>query len=313
MKSSCRRSPSPRSSPLVGRAGAFALLAAANLMWSGNWILGRALRESFDPIALNFWRWLVALLVMAPFAARAAWEKRAVVRRNAGLLAFLALAGVVTFQALVYLGLESTTAINAVLINASAPVFIVICSWAVDRERAGWRQIGGMLISFLGVLVIVCQGEPARLAQLEIHRGDAWILLAMPIWGIYSVLVRRVPSELRGAALTFVLAAIGVAMLLPLYFASAPRGPLRWPSEAEAGAVLYVAIAASVLAFICWNRGVAVVGANAAGFTLPLLPAFGTVLAILLLGESFRAFHGAGFATILAGVLLATWRHREKI
>ncbi len=230
------------------------------------------------------------------------------IRRHAGLLAFLALAGVVAFQSLVYLGLESTTAINAVLINASAPVFIVICSWVVDRERAGWRQIGGMLISFLGVLVIVCQGEPARLAQLEIHRGDAWILLAMPIWGIYSVLVRRCPPELRGAALTFVLAAIGVATLLPLYFASAPRGPLRWPSETEAGAVLYVAIAASVLAFICWNRGVAVVGANAAGFTLPLLPAFGTVLAILLLGESFRGFHGAGFATILAGVLLATWR-----
>jgi drug/metabolite transporter (DMT)-like permease len=292
----------------VGRAGAFALLALANLMWSGNWVLGRALRESFDPIALNFWRWLVALLILAPFAASAAWEKRAVIWRHAGLLAFLALAGVVAFQSLVYLGLESTTAINAVLINASAPVFIVICSWVVDREKAGWRQIAGMLISFLGVLVIVCQGEPARLLQLEIHRGDALILLAMPIWGIYSVLVRRCPPELRGAALTFVLAAIGVAILVPLYFASAPRGPVRWPSETEAAAVLYVAIAASVLAFIFWNRGVAVVGANAAGFTLPLLPAFGTVLAILLLGESFRGFHGSGFATILAGVVLATWR-----
>jgi drug/metabolite transporter (DMT)-like permease len=288
------------------RASAFALLAAANLMWSGNWILGRALRETFDPVALNFWRWLVALVILAPFAASAAWQKRAVIRRHAGLLAFLALAGVVAFQSLVYHGLESTTAINAVLINASAPVFIVICSWAVDRERAGWRQIAGMLISFLGVLAIVCQGEPARLLQLEIHSGDAWILLAMPIWGIYSVVVRRCPPELRGAALTFVLAMIGVAMLVPLYFASAPRGPLRWPSETEAGAVLYVAIAASVLAFICWNRGVAVVGANAAGFTLPLLPAFGTVLAILLLGESFRTFHAAGFVIILIGVVLAT-------
>jgi len=294
----------------TGRLSAFALLALANLMWSGNWILGRALRESFDPIALNFWRWLVALLILAPFAAGAAWQKRAVIRRNAGLLTFLALSGVAAFQSLVYLGLESTTAINAVLINASAPVFIVICSWAVDRERAGWRQIAGMLVSFLGVLVIVCQGEAARLLQLEVHRGDAWILLAMPIWGIYSVLVRRCPPELRGAALTFVLAVIGVAILVPLYFASAPRGPLLWPSEAEAAAVLYVAIAASVLAFIFWNRGVAVVGANAAGFTLPLLPVFGTVLAILVLGESFRGFHGAGFATILAGVLLATWRPR---
>jgi drug/metabolite transporter (DMT)-like permease len=130
----------------------------------------------------------------------------------------------------------------------------------------------------------------------------------MPIWGIYSVVVKRVPPELRGVALTFVISVIGVAVLLPLYFAVAPRGPLRWPTATEASAVLYVALAASVGAFLCWNRGVAVVGANAAGFTLPLLPAFGTVLAMIFLGESFRAFHAAGFATILAGVVLATYR-----
>ena len=286
---------------------AFVLLAAANLMWSGNWILGRALRETFDPVALNFWRWLVALAVLAPFALRETLAKRAVIRRHAPLLGFLALTGVATFQSLVYLGLESTTAINAVLINASAPAFIVVCSWLLERERAGWRQIAGMLLSFLGVIVIVCEADPARLLQLEFHRGDAWILLAMPVWGIYSVMVKRCPAELRGAALTFVLAFVGVAILLPLYFVAAPRGPLRMPTASEAGAVLYVAIAASVLAFLCWNRGVAVVGANAAGFTIPLLPAFGTLLAIVLLGESFRGFHAAGFATILAGVVLATW------
>jgi drug/metabolite transporter (DMT)-like permease len=97
-------------------------------------------------------------------------------------------------------------------------------------------------------------------------------------------------------------------MLVPLYFLTGERGPLRWPTPAEAAAVVYVALAASVGAFLCWNRGVAVVGANAAGFTLPLLPAFGTVLAILFLGESFRGFHAVGFATILAGVILASWR-----
>src|SRR3954470_1808414 len=188
------------------RATAFALLAAANLMWSGNWILGRALREAFDPIALNFWRWLVAVVVMAPFALQVTWQQRALIRRHFGLLAFLALAGVAVFQSLVYLGLETTTAIHAVLINASAPAFIVVCSWIVDRQRAGWRQVSGMLVSFLGVIVIVCQGEPARLLQLEFHRGDAGILLAMPLWGLYSVLVKRCPPELRGAALTFVLA-----------------------------------------------------------------------------------------------------------
>jgi drug/metabolite transporter (DMT)-like permease len=290
------------------RVAAFALLAAANLMWSGNWVLGRALRESFDPVALNFWRWLVALAVLLPLGLREVLKHRAVIRRNVGLLTFLAFTGVVAFQSLVYLGLESTTAINAVLINAAGPAFIVVCSWLIDRERAGGRQFAGMAVSFLGVLVIVCQGEPARLLQLEFHHGDALILAAMPVWGIYSVLLKRCPPELRGTAFTLTITLIGVAILAPLYVATGTRGPLRLPTPAEAGAVLYVALAASVAAFLAWNRGVAVVGANAAGFTLPLLPAFGTVLAMLFLGESFRGFHAAGFATILAGVLLATWR-----
>jgi len=290
------------------RALAFALLAAANLMWSGNWVLGRALRETFDPVALNFWRWLVALLVLLPLGLREVLKQREVIRRRWPLLVFLAVTGVVAFQGLVYLGLESTTAINAVLINAAAPAFIVVVSWALEREKAGARQIAGMVLSFAGVLVIVCQGETARLAQLEFHSGDAWILLAMPVWGIYSVLLKRCPAEIRGVAFTLTITLIGVAILAPLYLATGPRGPLRWPTQSEALSVLYVGLAASVGAFLAWNRGVAVVGANAAGFTLPLLPAFGALLAMLFLGESFRAFHAAGFATILAGVLLATWR-----
>ena len=132
----------------------------------------------------------------------------------------------------------------------------------------------------------------------------------MPMWGLYSVLLKRLPADLRGAGLAFTIAAIGVGMLLPLYLADAARGPWRWPGAAELGAVLYIAVAASVLAFLAWNRGVALVGANAAGFTLPLLPAFGTVLAIAFLGEAFRAFHAAAFIIIVAGVLLATYRRR---
>lgn len=293
------------------RASAFALLVFANLLWSGNWVLGRALREAFDPISLNFWRWLVAALVMAPFGFAEARAKIAVVRAHAGLFALLALTGVVAFQSLVYLGLETTTTINAVLINASGPLFMMACSWILEREKAGTRQLAGMVLSFVGIVIIVCEGEMARLAQLEFHRGDAWILLAMPMWGLYSVLLKRCPHELRGTAFAFVIAAIGVAMLVPLYAVEAWGRPLAAPSAAQVGTVLYVAIAASVVAFLAWNRGVVVVGANAAGFTMPLLPAFGTALAMLFLGERFHLYHAAAFATILSGVLLATWQRRK--
>ena len=289
-----------------GRLAAFSLLALANLLWAGNWVIGRALRDAFDPATLNFWRWLIAVVALAPFALPELAAKRAAIRRHAGLLALLALTGVALFQSMVYLGLRTTTAINAVLLNSSAPLFILLCSWAIEREHATRRQIAGMLISLAGILIILARGDLGRLLQLEFHAGDAWILLAMPVWGIYSVLLKRRPPELGGVAFLFVISVMGLAMLAPAFAIEALRAPPRWPTPGEAAGVLYVGLAASVSAFICWNRGVAMVGANAAGFTLHLLPAFGTVLAMIFLGEAFGAFHAAGIATILVGVILAT-------
>lgn len=288
------------------RALAFLLLALANLLWAGNWVLGRLLRDAFDPVTLNFLRWAIAVLVLAPFALRGAWAQRAALRRDAGTLLLTALVGVAVFQSLVYLGLRSTTTVNAVLLNSSGPLFILLCAWAIERERGTRRQVAGMLISLAGILVILSRGELATLLALRFHAGDAWILLAVLLWGVYSVLLKRRPPELGGVVFLFVIATAGVLMLAPLAAYEAWRAPPRWPTPAEAGGVLYIALAASVAAMIFWNRGVAVVGANAAGFTLHLLPAFGTILAIAFAGESFHAFHAAGIATILAGVLLAT-------
>ncbi|MGH8765004.1 MAG: DMT family transporter [Burkholderiales bacterium] len=290
------------------RLSAFLLLALANLLWSGNWIAGRALRGSFEPVTLNFLRWVVAIAVLAPFALPALRGKWPLIRRNAGILLLLAFTGVALFQSLVYLGLRSTAAVNAVLLNSSLPMFILACSWLIERERASPRQVAGMLISLAGILVILSRGDPAALLHLDVHAGDGWVLLAMPVWGIYSVLLKRRPPELGGLELLFVISVAGMLMLLPVAAFETVLHPPRWPAPAEIAGVLYMGIAASVLAFFFWNRGVAVVGANAAGFTIHLLPAFATILAIVFLGEAFAGFHAAGIATIIAGVLLATSR-----
>jgi drug/metabolite transporter (DMT)-like permease len=292
------------------RTIAFALLALANLLWAGNWVMGRALRAAFDPVSLNFWRWLIAVLVLAPFALPRLIAQRRVVRRHAGLLVLLALTGVVAFHCLVYLGLRTTTVVNAVLLNSSAPLFMLLCSWAIEREGASARQLGGMLLSFAGILVIVLRGEFGNLLQFDFQSGDGWILIAMPVWGIYSVLLRRRPSELGEVSLLFAISAAGLLLLAPAFALEVLRAPPRWPTAGEAAGVLYIALAASAGAYICWNRGVAVVGANAAGFTLHLLPAFGTALAMIFLGESFHPFHAAGFAAILLGVIVATRRRK---
>lgn len=289
------------------RPRAFLLLAFANLMWAGNWVMGRALRDAYDPATLNFARWAVATAVLAPFALPQLPRLLPLVRRNFGWLLLLAFTGVALFQSLVYLGLRTTTAVNGVLINASMPLFMILCSWAIEREHATRRQIGGMLVSLAGILIIISHGRLDSLLRLELRPGDAWILLAMPVWGIYSVLLKkRRPPELGGVAFLFVLSVLGLLMLAPVVAFSALRSPPHSPTPQQALGILYMGIAASVVAFICWNKGIAVVGANAAGFTIHLLPAFGTILAILFLGESFDAFHALGIATILAGVILAT-------
>jgi drug/metabolite transporter (DMT)-like permease len=290
------------------RLQAFTLLALCSLLWAGNWVTGRALRDAFDPVSLNFWRWLLATAMLAPFALPGLRGKWPLVRAHAGILLLLSLTGVAVFHSMVYLGLRTTTTVNAVLLNSSIPVFILACSWILERERATARQLAGMLVSLAGILVILSRGEAANLLHLDLHAGDAWILLAMPVWGIYSVLLKRRPAALGGLEFLFVISAAGVAMLALPAAAIALVAPPPMPGPAALAGVFYVAIGASVLAYICWNRGVAIVGANTAGFTLHLLPAFGTVLAILFLGESFAAFHAAGIAVILAGVVLATRR-----
>jgi len=288
------------------RAAAFTFLALANLMWAGNWVLGRALRDAVDPISLNFYRWVISVIVLAPFALPGLAAKREVIRRHAGLLAFLALIGVSIFQSLVYLGLKSSTTVNAVLINCAAPLFILLSAWVLEGERATVRQLLGILVSVTGILVILSRGDMALLRQLEFHAGDAWIVLAVAIWGVYSVLLKRRPADLGGLHFLFVLSVRGVLFLAPAFAWQVWRSPPRMPTLNEGIAILYVGLAASVGAFLLWNRGIAAVGANAAGFSLYLLPVFGTLLAIAFLGETFGAFHAAGIATIIAGILLAT-------
>jgi len=290
----------------------YVLLTLSSLFWAGNWVTGRALRDAFGPLALSFWRWFIAAAVLAPFvwpAARAQWP---VIRRHWKPVATLSLCSVVLFQSFVYVGLRSTTAINAVLLNSCIPLAIMGCAWVVDRERATLRQMLGMALSFAGILVIVARGDAARLADIGFNSGDFWILAAMPVWAMYSVLLKRKPAELSGMTLVFILSVMGLFVLAPAYVVEMLWIPQRVPALEAVAGVVYIGLFASVAALACWNAGVARVGANIAGFTVHLLPLFGTLLAIFFLGESLHMFHVVGFAGILAGVALATLSRRKN-
>jgi drug/metabolite transporter (DMT)-like permease len=281
-------------------------IIVTTLCWAGNWMVGRAIRGEMPPIALNFWRWTVALAVLAPFALPRLAGKSEILRRRWLLILGLAATGVVAFQVLAYTGLRTTATVNAVLLNSAAPLFIILFTWLVDGDRVSPRQLAGMIASFCGILVIMERGDIAELQQFRFALGDLVVLAAMPFWGIYCVLLKRRPHELDGLGFLFVVCLAGVLMLAPMYAAESLLFKPATLSLASAAASLYVGLFASLLAYVCWNYGVAKIGANRAGFLLHLLPAFGTLLAVILLHESVHLYHFIGIGLIVTGVVAAT-------
>jgi drug/metabolite transporter (DMT)-like permease len=284
----------------------YLLLALCMLFWSGNWIIGRAVRDTIPPVALTFWRWVVAALVLAPFALPRLKGKGGAIRRGWALLFLLGFIGAGLFQLMIYLGVRYTEAVNATLMNAAAPLFIIAVAWLMERERVTWRQLTGMIVSFCGIIVILNRGDFTQLARFHFNPGDLMILGAMPIWGVYAVLLPRRPPEIESLGFIFIIAVVGIVVLAPAYLVESAFVRAPPPSWAMVGTAAYTGCVASVLAYICWNRGVELVGPNRAGFTMQLMPAFTTILAVVILGEKVHLFHAVGIATILFGVWLAT-------
>jgi len=291
----------------------YLLLTLCMVIWSGNWVLGRAVRDDVPPVVLTFARWGISAICLAPLAIPRLKGKGAILKRHAGLIATLGFLGVGFFQIAVYTGLRFTGAINAVLMNSVAPMFIIAITWLIDGDRVTPRQFLGMLISFAGIIVIVTRGEFEQLLHLHFNIGDLIIFFAMPAWGFYCVLLRRVPKSLDTLGLLFAVNIAGLAMIAPaaaveILFFQAPRWTLF-----NLGAVLYIGVFASFLAYICWNRGVELVGANRAGFTTHLLPAFTALLAVVFLDEELHPYHIVGIAVVLFGVYLATSGRRKAV
>jgi drug/metabolite transporter (DMT)-like permease len=283
------------------------LLIVSTLCWSGNFVLGRAMHEHVPPIGLAFWRWTGALLLVVGFAAphlRRDWTALWTEPLRLVLLSFL---GVASFNSLVYLGLNTTTATNAVLLQSVMPLMIFLASYAIYREAVQPVQVIALAISLVGVTTIISHGSMAALLSLSLRPGDGWVLLAVVFYALYSVLLRRRPQvhPLSFLAATF---ALGALMLLPVYLAehlAVRRIQVDGPTLAS---IVYVAIFPSVVAYLCFNRAVELAGPNRAGQYLHLMPVFGSALAALFVGERLAWFHWAGAALIACGILLARKR-----
>lgn len=290
----------------------YLLLVLTTLSWSSNFVLGRAVEAIIPPLALSFWRWAVALLILLPFTLPKLSAQWPLLRNHWKSLSVLAVLGVANYNTFAYIGLQTTTATNAVIMVSTTPVIIVALSFLLLRITVSGKQALGIGISLVGVLVIVTQGNPQTLLSQRLNTGDIWILAAVLSWAAYSVcLMRWRPVGLHPLAFLTAIMALGVLVLAPVYAWDVARGATFDLNAATLGSIAYVALVPSVLAYIFWNQAVAEIGANRSGQFLHLMPVFGAVLSMVFLGERLYGFHAVGIGLIGLGIYLTTVRGRH--
>lgn len=286
----------------------YLLLVLTTLFWSGNFVLARFVRLDVAPVGLSFWRWFIAAALLLPFVWRDMRGHWPLVRDNLRLVLALALLGVASFNTLIYLGVQTTTASNAVLLQSVMPLVIILLSRLLLRTRVTPAQSLAILISLAGVLVIVTRGDLGMLLGLHLVQGDLLVLTAVFVWGLYSVLLRWLPPGLGGLPLLGYTVAFGVLLIAPVYAWEISTGPVMRLNWVTVNSVLYVAVFPSLLAYLFWNRAVSEVGPNRAGQFIHLMPVFGSLLSVVFLDERLYLYHLTGILLVAIGLLLATLR-----
>lgn len=291
-------------------ASTTALLVAPPLFWAGNAVLARALVGEFPPLALSFWRWALAFIVLAPFAARPVWRHRAAIRAYFPLLAWTSLLGVGCYNSLQYLALQTSSALNTTLIGASGPIITLLVGAAFFAAQVTRRSWIGAALSLAGVLWVIARGEPSNLLRLQFATGDLVMLVATLTWSIYTWLLRKQRPPLPLSAFLAVQIALGSLMILPFYVLEwliTQQTPAATPSNFAA--LIYVALLPSLAAYYCWDRGVMRAGAVLPMYFTNLTPVFAALLSYLLLDDPIGAYHLVGGVLIVAGIHLATERN----
>lgn len=279
------------------------LAAVATVVWSGSFVASRALHDSVPPVQAAFWRWIVAIIAVAPFAIRETWRQRALIRRHFGYLLLASLLGVTVYNTLVNQAGLSTSAGNMGMIMAASPVLMAVYE-RLGGKRLGMHRTVGMGVACTGVLLLVGKGS----LTMEFAAGDLWMFAAALSFASYSALLRRRPADIGGLAFLFTTFVLGALMLVPAFGVSlAVQGGFE-PSAGTVGPLVYVGVFSSAVAFFAWNKAIALIGAARAGVVYYLQPVCVALLSFAVLDESTGITQMMCMALILGGVMLASAR-----
>lgn len=295
---------------LLDRVSPYLLLVLTTLFWGANFNVARAVSEHIPPFGLSFWRWAIALLILLPFVLKPMRKHWREARAHWLLVLTLATFGIAGFNSLVYLGLQTTSATNGTVMQSMNPIFIILLSALVLGEKTTTAQWLGIIISLLGVLSILSRGDIETLTQLDFRAGDLFILCAVVSWVTYTVLLRKLPAALKGLPILGYTVFLGTLIILPFYLLETVNGRPMPLSTISVASVLFVALFPSVLSFMFWNHATQRLGANRTGQFAHLVPTFGILIAITVVGEKLQNFHLVGIALVVTGLVLANLRRK---
>jgi len=288
-----------------GFSNAYLLLSITSLCWAGNFVVGRGIYQEVPPVTLATIRWFGAFLIILPFAWTHLVKDWPTIKKHWLIMIVLGSIGIGSFNTLVYIGVNYTTAINGLIMNSASPVFMAIMAFLLFKERISLRQCTGILLSIIGVCVVISRGNITSFGNLTFNKGDLFVLAAFFVWAVYTVLLRLRPDihNLSFLSMTFILAALANTPFLLLELWS---GRIIHLSSNSAAGLLYVMIFPSIIGYLFYNRGIKLIGANRGGAFLHLVPVFGAIMAVLFLGETLENFHIIGFLAIITGVIMTT-------
>ena len=282
----------------------YLLLSITSLCWAGNAIVGRLAAGHIPPVTLSFLRWSMAFLILLPFAWKHLVRDWGAIRARLGIMVIVSVTGIGAFNTLQYWALEYTQALNTLLLQSAGPLVVAVWSLLLLGVRLTLAQAAGVVLSLTGVLVILLHGDLGALSSIQFNKGDVIFIVALIIFGFYSVMSLKRPAihALSFAAFTF---GAGAACLVPLLIWELATRPVMALNTANLLSLFYVAVFPSTLAYLCYNRGVQLIGANRAAPFFHVVPLFGSVMAMVFLGERPQPFHFIGFALVLTGVFVA--------
>ena len=283
---------------------AYVLLLLTTLFWGGNAIAGKLAVGHISPMLLTTARWGLALILLTILGWRRLVDDWPTIRRNLPLLVSLGAIGFTVFNAALYTALLYTTAINVSIEQAGIPMLIFLLNFAIFRIRVAWGQIVGFLMSIAGIVLTASHGNPASLLALDINFGDLLMLGGCLVYAAYTVALRFKPV-IHWQSLMILLTASALVTSLPFLAAEFHFGGGVVPDARGWAIIAYVVVFPSILAQIFYIRGVELIGANRAGLFINMVPIFGTLLSILLLGEDFHLYHAVAMALALGGIWLA--------